>query len=308
MSTKTISARGVNPILPTPFTDTGALDIPSLQRLIDYQKGIGVNGVAILGFMGENDKMSNAERRTVIETVVKQAAGEIDVWVGVRDLGTMGALEQAQTAESLGANAVFVAPINIQNDDALYHHFKTVSDGLTIPVMIHDFPTSFVVQLSPELIVRLGRDGVCPYIKLEDLPAGPKLTKVRELSNDTIGIFGGLGGIYFMEELERGALGIMTGFSFSEVLVRIFDLYDSGQHEAATRSFDHYASLIRYEFQPKIGLAYRKHVYHQRGVFASPFVRQPVGMTLDATTAREFSRIVARCGLSLDGSQPQTLV
>ena len=172
--------------------------------------------------------------------------------------------------------------------------------------MIHDYPTSFVVQLSPELIAKLGRDGICPYIKLEDLPSGPKLTKIRELSHDAIGIFGGLGGLYFMEELERGSLGIMTGFSFSEVLVRIFKLYVSGQHEAAARSFDHYASLLRYEFQPKIGLAYRKYVYQQRGVFASPFVRQPRGMSLDTTTAREFERIVARCGLSLDGSREQT--
>lgn len=303
-----ISARGVNPILPTPFTDTGSLDLASLQRLVDYQKDIGVNGVAILGFMGENDKLSNAERRTMIDTVVRQAAGEIDVWVGVRALGTMGALEQVEAAESLGANAAFVAPINIQDDTALYDHYQTISEGVAIPVMIHDYPTSFVVQLSPALIAKLGRDGLCPYLKLEDLPVGPKLTRIRELSLDAIGIFGGLGGLYFLEELERGSLGVMTGFSFSEVLVRIYELYASGQHEAAARSFDHYASLIRYEFQPKIGLAYRKYVYHRRGVFTSPFIRQPRGMSLDAKTAGEFERIVARCGLSLRDLRAHTLV
>ena len=299
MSSETISARGVNPILPTPFTETGALDVASLRRLIDYQKGLGVNGVAILGFMGENDKLSDAERRMVVQTVVEQAAGVLDVWVGVRALGTMGAVEQCQMAADLGANAVFVAPIPMQNDAALYDHFKTVAEASSLPVMIHDYPASFNVQLSAELIARLGRDGYCPYIKLEDPPVGPKLTKIRELSHDSVGIFGGLGGIYYLEEMERGALGIMTGFSFAEVLVQIFNEFSSGQHQAAAQTFDRYASLIRYEFQPKIGLAFRKHVYQRKGIFASNFVRPPKGLALDDYTAQEFERIVMRCGLRL---------
>lgn len=298
MDGSTISAKGVNPILPTPFTEMGALDVESLRRLIDYQKGLGVNGVAILGFMGENDKLSDGERRTVVRTVVEQAGG-LDVWVGVRALGTMGTIEQCQMAADLGANAVFVAPIPIQNEAALYHHFRTVAEACPVPVMVHDYPESFGVQLSAELIARLGRDGYCPYVKLEEPPVGPKLTKIRELSNDTVGIFGGLGGIYYLEELERGALGIMTGFSFSEVLVQIFNEFMSGEHEVAARTFHHYASLIRYEFQPKIGLAFRKHVYQRKGIFASNFVRPPRGLALDAYTVREFERIIERCGLSI---------
>ena len=85
-----MNPQGVNPILPTPFLDNGELDIPSLRRLIDFQKSVGVNGVAILGFMGEAHKLAEAERRTVIQTVVEQSDGEQDIWVGVRALGTMG--------------------------------------------------------------------------------------------------------------------------------------------------------------------------------------------------------------------------
>ena len=72
------------------------------------------------------------------------------------------------------------------------------------------------VECVSDLVGRLGRDGVCSYIKLEDPPVGPKITKIRTLSNDTIGVFGGLGGIYYMEELQRGAIGIATGFGFPQ--------------------------------------------------------------------------------------------
>ena len=111
-----MSVKGVYPILPTPFTESGELDIDSLRRLIDFQKEARVTGVAILGFMGEAHKLAESERQTVVETVVNQAQGDLAVWVGVRALGTMGCIEQAQGAESLGADAVFVAPIGIQND------------------------------------------------------------------------------------------------------------------------------------------------------------------------------------------------
>ena len=293
-----MQAQGVNPILPTPFLADGALDIPSLRRLIDFQKTAGVNGVAILGFMGEAHKLAEAERRQVIEVVVEQSAGELDVWVGVRALGTMGAVEQSQIAQTTGADAVFVAPIDIQNDEALYQHYKTVAKSVNIPVMIHDFPGSFNTILSASLIARLGRDGYCPYIKLEDPPVGPKMSQIATLSEGKVGVFGGLGGMYYLEELERGALGIMTGFSFPEVLVQIYDEYRRGDIDKARATFDHYAALIRYEFQPKIGLAYRKHIYHKRGIFSTATVRPPA-MGMDAYTAAELERTVARAGLQI---------
>ena len=290
--------RGVYPILPTPFGAAGEVDERSIRRLIDFQIDVGVSGVAILGFMGEAHKLSEAERQQVVRRVVEQAAGKLDVWVGVRALGTMGAVEQAQGAAELGAGAVFVAPIRIQNDQALYEHFQRVSDSVDIPVMIHDFPESFGTTLSPELIAQLGKDGICPYLKLEEPPVGPKLTRIRELSEDKVGIFGGLGGMYFLEELKRGALGIMTGFAFPEVLERIFRLFEAGDLEAATRTFDHYVPLIRYEFQPKIGLAYRKHIFQRRGIFENTHVRAP-GMRIDVYTQQELEQVIQRTGLDL---------
>ncbi|MBV7328566.1 dihydrodipicolinate synthase family protein [Chloroflexi bacterium TSY] len=299
--------KGVYLILPTPFTDQGALDIPSLRRLIDFQREARASGVAILGFLGEAHKLAESERQTVVETVIEQAEGQLEVWVGVRALGTMGAVEQAKSAESLGASAVFVAPIGVQNDKALYAHYKAVAESISIPVIIHDFPASFGITLSVDLIAQLGRDGHCPYIKLEEPPVGPKLSQIQELSNDTVGIFGGLGGVYFLEELERGALGIMTGFAFPEVLVRIYELHRDGQREAAAKTFDHYAPLMRYEFQPNIGLAYRKTIYHRRGIFDSTFVRPP-GAALDDYTAAELERTIQRTGLRLHKSGVQDVL
>lgn len=289
---------GIYPILPTPFAPDGSLDLPSLGTLVEFQATIGMDGVAILGFLGEAHKLTSGERRLVIEETVARSAGRLSVWVGVRALGTAGAVEQAREAEALGADAVFVAPIAPQSDPALLEHYRAVARAVSIPLIVHDYPESFGIQLSPELLARLVLDGDVTYIKLEDPPVLQKLSRLHALTEGRIRVFGGLGGLYFLEELQRGAAGIMTGFSYPEVLKRIYDAFRAGDHGTAARVFDRYASLLRYEFQPKVGLALRKHVYFKRGLIAHPHVRPPA-TALDERTTDEFEALIARLGLPL---------
>ena len=135
-------------------------------------------------------------------------------------------------------------------------------------------------------------------IKMEEPPVGPKISRILSLAEGATKVFGGLGGVYFLEELQRGAVGTMTGFAFPEILVRIYQHFAAGDVAAAAATFDRYCPLIRYEFQPKLGLALRKYTYQKRGVIASDFVRAP-GMRMDAITARELDATVERVGLSL---------
>lgn len=292
--------QGVLPILPTPFSDNGSVDEASLRRLIDFELEVGVHGVSILGFMGEAPRLSTTERKQVVATTVDQAGGSFPTWVGVLAFGAAGAIEQAREAQELGAAGVFVAPIGVQNDQVIYDYYASVADALEIPVAIHDFPESFQTILSAELIARMANeiDGVS-YIKLEDYPVLSKMSRIQKLAPGSIGIFGGLGGVYFLEELQRGSRGIMTGFAFPEVLLEVYETFRGGDPERAAAIFDHYIPLIRYEFQPKIGLAYRKFIYHRRGVIESTFIRPP-GMQIDDYTSAELASIIERVGFSLD--------
>lgn len=298
-----IKLEGVYPILPTPFTDQDELDEASLRRLIDFMTDVGVHGVAILGFMGEAQKLTSEERRRVISIVAKQSRSRLQVLVGVQAFGTAGAVEQAVEAKEQGAGAVFVAPIGVQNDNVLFNFYRDVAEQSSVPVMIHDFPESFGITMSPELISRLGNgvDGIVG-IKLEEPPVLIKVSHILDVAPH-MAIFGGLGGEYYIEELQRGAKGIMTGFAFPEVLLEIFQKFTSGDEVGATKTFDRYCPLIRYEFQPKIGLAFRKHIYKQRGIFGSNFIRSP-GFQLDERSRKELEHIIARVGLRLDALGP----
>ena len=98
----------------------------------------------------------------------------------------------------------------------------------------------------------------------------------------------------------------MTGFSFPEVLLAVYEAFRAGDPAAAAALFDRYVPLIRYEFQPKIGLAYRKFVYRERGIIDSAFIRPP-GLQIDDYTRAELAAIISRVGLDLTVKGVQTV-
>jgi 4-hydroxy-tetrahydrodipicolinate synthase len=291
---------GVLPILPTPFTADGAVDEASMRRIIDFELEVGAHGVSVLGFMGEAHRLAAFEKKQIVAASVDQASGGFPVWVGVLAFGAAGAIEQAREAQELGAAGAFVAPPPVQSDQAIFDYYASVAEAVDIPIAIHDFPESFKTLLTADLIARMGNeiDGL-NYIKLEDYPVLAKMSRIQATAPDSIGIFGGLGGMYFLEELQRGSRGIMTGFAWPEVLVAVYEAFRGGDVARAAAIFDKYVPLIRYEFQPKIGLAYRKHVYNKRGIIDSTFIRPP-GMQIDDYTRAELTAVIERVGFSLD--------
>lgn len=287
---------GVFPILPTPFDASGSIDRKSLVRLIEYVSQKGVHGVSILGFLGEAHKLSSAERSEVIRTVLDARPPGLLVYVGVRAYGAAGAIEMGQAARVLGADGLFLAPIAVQGGNAQVEFYEHVAREVGLPVLIHDFPESFGITIPVDTVRRIAEshDNIVG-IKLEEKPVLPKLSAILEQIPD-FRVFGGLGGMFCLEELGRGAAGIMTGFAFPHILVDIYTAFRAGDHARATKTFDQYATLLRYEFQPKIGIAFRKHTYVGRGVFSTAHVRAPAP-ALDDRSREELEGIIHRLGL-----------
>ena len=109
-------------------------------------------------------------------------------------------------------------------------------------------------------------------------------------------IFGGLGGVYFFEELSRGAVGAMTGFPYPEALRAIHAHFAAGRRAEARALFYRWLPLIRYESQPGsvpgTSMAIRKEILRRRGWLRSARVRPPA-TALDAATLEELSEIIA---------------
>jgi 4-hydroxy-tetrahydrodipicolinate synthase len=284
--------KGIYPIVPTPFDDDGTLDLVSIDRLSKFMLQKSVNGLAVLGALGEGHKLDASERSQVIERFRSNLPKGIGLVVGVRAAATDLAVRMARAAEKLGADAILLGPLPLQSDSALSTYYQRVSASVDLPVIIHDYPAATGIFMTPDLIAKLFRENQnIKYIKLEDPPTGPKMASVFEKTNDEIRIFGALGGMYAFEELDRGAVGIMTGFAYPELLVELYRRYQDNDIAGAATLFYDMLPLNRLEFQPGIGVSIRKKVLVKRGVFKSAYVRHP-GQEADAKTMEHIFRIV----------------
>ena len=154
---------------------------------------------------------------------------------------------------------------------------------------------AFRYAMEPWLLARIAREiPKARTIKLEDPPTPFKTSRILEqLKNEDVKvrIFGGLGGVFLLEELLAGATGAMTGFAFPEILVKIVSLYRAGKVDEAADVFYRAVPLMRFEFQEGIGMAIRKEVLHRRGALASSATRAPAG-GLDKTTRDALDRVM----------------
>jgi len=147
--------------------------------------------------------------------------------------------------------------------------------------------------MEPWLLARIARDvPAARVIKLEDPPTPFKTARILEQAGDVpVSIFGGLGGVFLLEELLAGAAGAMTGFAYPEVLVQIVRLFKAGEIDRAGEVFYRFVPLMRFEFQEGIGMAIRKEVLRRRGAVTDPVTRAP-GAKLDSTTLAALDRVL----------------
>ncbi|HLT59241.1 MAG TPA: dihydrodipicolinate synthase family protein [Limnochordales bacterium] len=292
-----MSLAGVFNIMATPFTPDGAVDAAAVRGLVEFQLRAGAHGLVILGIMGEAHKLRDAERALIIETVMETVAGRVPVVVTVSHSSTDVAVGWAREAAAAGAAAVMAAPpYRVHNPQAIFDHFRRLAEEGGLPVVVQDEPVHTGVLMPVELLVRItdGIDG-CRYIKLEEAPTPRKVGQVLAQAQRPVGVFGGLGGVQFYYELCRGAVGTMTGFAFTEVLVEIYRRFQMGDREGARAVFYRHLPILAYEGQPGIGLAIRKEILYRRGAIPHPGVRPPA-MTMDPDTRAELEEVLAAVG------------
>ena len=290
---------GVFSVLPTPFDASGEFDPASLGRVIDLFLGDGVNGFTALGVTSEVARLTDAERDRVLDAVLASVNGRVPVVAGTTADGLRTCIDYAKRAKSAGAAAVMISPPRMPkiNSDAVAKHFSEVASAVDLPIIVQDYPPISGYAMEASLVARIARDvPAARTIKLEDPPTPYKMSRILEQARDVpLAIFGGLGGVFLLEELMAGGAGAMTGFAFPAILVKIVTLFREGRIDEAAEVFCRSVALMRFEFQEGIGMAIRKEVLRRRGAITHAGIRAPGG-GLDETTKKALDRVMAWTG------------
>lgn len=296
------TTKGVYLITVTPFKDDGSLDLASTDRMVDFCLERGVNGLTILGIMGEAPKLTADESRVFVRQVLNRVNGKVPVVVGASAPGFAPMAELTHSVMDMGAAGVMVAPAaGLRTDDQICAYFDMVNEtlGPDVPWCLQDHPGATTVQMSTAVVLRILKNSPrCVMLKHEDWPGLAKLSAVRaatergELRRVSI-LTGNGGGLFLPEELLRGADGAMTGFAYPEMMVGVCKAHAAGDVERAFDVYDAYLPLAKYEQQAGIGLAVRKYILARNGAIASAAIRKP-GPKLSPQDVADIERLIAR--------------
>jgi 4-hydroxy-tetrahydrodipicolinate synthase len=296
---------GVIPILATPFHEDDSLDLESFERLLRFMIALGVDGVTILGVLGESNRLTDHEREVLIQHAVRTLDHRLPIIVGASHSGTEAARYLAAMAQNLGADAVMVTPGRepVPNEQRIIETYQRIADGLAIPIVLQDHPASSEVHLPVPLILQLLKNvPAIQCIKEEAVPTALKIHQLRERMGDRpLPILTGLGALYGPFDLEAGSDGFNTGFAFPEVLMAMLDGARASDWQRVHDLYSRFAPLIVFEQQP--GVAVRKEILRRRGLFTSARARHP-GASISAPVARQLDGLLARTFPGADITRP----
>ena len=288
---------GLIAIAVTPLDEDGNVDLSSIPTLMDFYIACGSSGVALLGVMGEANRMTDADARLVAESSIAAIDGRVPVIVGVSDSSLSRVRALATFAMDSGAAGVLLQPLRgLAGDHKVAGYFEAAAAALgNIPICVQDFPKANGVHISPNawrLIVE--RCPTVTMLKAEDEPGLGKLTAIRTAESAgqrRVTIVTGNNGIHLVQELARGADGAMTGFAFPDVLARVIALHASDRADEAEDLFDQYLPLNRHEF--RMGISVRKEILRRRNAMSTARARFPAPV-LSRIDHEELDRLLLR--------------
>jgi len=297
--------RGVFPVVPTTFTPSGELDLPSQLRCVDFMIDAGSNGLCILANFSEQFVLADDEREVLTKAILEHVAGRVPVIVTTTHFSTRVCVERSRRAQAMGAAMVMVMPpyhgATIRVPEAAIHAFyAALSDALAIPIMIQDAPVSGTVLSAPFLARMASGIEHVAYFKIETAGAASKLRELIRLGGAAVeGPWDGEEAITLLPDLDAGATGSMTGGGYPDGIRRIIDAYVAGRREEAIAEYTRWLPLINFENRQG-GLLSAKALMQEGGVIACEAPRDPFPAMHPATraglieTARRLDPLVLR--------------
>jgi 4-hydroxy-tetrahydrodipicolinate synthase len=266
---------GIIPAVTTPFDAAGEVDAPALERNVTTYLDAGVHGLVANGTMGESGSLSADERRVVVESVARAAAGRVPVIAGVSSSAPAASIAYAADAAEAGATAIMLLPPLLYPGDEreIEAFYRAVAEAAGLPLMAYNNPAASGTDMPPALIARLG-ERIENVVAVKECSGDVRrIPAIQALASDLEVLVGG--DDWALEGFCAGATGWVTGVA--DVLPReCVDLYEAcraGDLETARAIYFRLLSLARFDMTPKL-VQYFKAAMDEVGL-AGGTVRRP---------------------------------
>jgi 4-hydroxy-tetrahydrodipicolinate synthase len=241
-----LKLEGIWTPIPTPLTKQGRVGTDATRRLVDFHIEAGIDGLLPLGTSGEFALLQRDERKTLVDTVVDQADNRVPVVVGVSDPSIENVVQFSSDAKEAGADGVIATPpyYFTTTDEGHYHHFKTISEAIDLPLLIYNIPEWTHSFVTPETVQRLAEEKLVVGMKYTEYNF-LNLVRFLKTSGGKIAIFAGSDAMAY-SNLEFGGSGAIIGSAnvAPKVASKIFDDYKKGDLEGAREAQERLLPII----------------------------------------------------------------
>jgi len=272
--------RGIFPVAPTTFTESGALDLASQKRCLDFMIDSGVDGICILANFSEQFLLSDDEREVLTRAALEHVAGRVPVIVTTTHFSTAVCIDRSRRAQAMGAAMLMVMPpyhgATFRVPEAkIFEFYAQLSDAVSIPIMVQDAPASGTVLSAPFLAKMATEIEQLSYFKIETPGAASKLRELIRLGGEAIeGPWDGEEAITLLADLDAGATGAMTGGAFADGIRPIIKAHRNGDADLAFALYQRWLPLINHENR-QAGFLAAKALMKEGGVIACDAPRHP---------------------------------
>ena len=286
--TQTSHMQGIFGLLPTPYRENLEIHKKDLSKVAKFCCDTGQHGIVWPVMVGEFWFLGEHERLDALDTVLETVNGEIPVVFGCSGISIPQVLLYARAAEKAGVDAVIaMAPDRIDQHGTIdmYQRLAEVFSG---PIIVQN-ADNYAPLNGDQLASLVDEIPQIQYIKEERQPGPKHIAEVASVVSDQVKcIFGGAGGKFIIDEMNRGAKGNMPACEFGDILVKINNLWKNNETEAARSLHRKLLPLINLENHP-----FMRYILKRRGVFSNLIERAPTGkLSLDESDRFEVSELL----------------
>ena len=249
-----VTWQGVFPAATTQFRVDESLDLAATLAHLDAMIEAGIDGLILLGTVGENCSLEAAEKRAILRAAVDHVGGRIPVLSGVAEYTTALACRFATDAREAGVDGLMVLPGMVYKSDPreTLAHFRAVARATDLPIMVYNNPVSYGVDLSPAMFADLADEPTLVAIK-ESSENVRRITDLKNVVGDRYLLFCGVDDLV-LESIILGATGWVSGLvnAFPRENRLLWDLALAGRFDEARAVYRWYTPLLHLDTHPKL--------------------------------------------------------
>ncbi|MER9178408.1 dihydrodipicolinate synthase family protein [Mesorhizobium sp. M0955] len=225
--------KGINLAMQTPFEESGAIDFPVFEELIEKYVAAGVHGLVLGAGTGQHPYLTEAECNQLYEVGAKRIAGRCNVICQTSALNMDEVIRRSRHAESIGADALMILPPYFEgpsDDDGLVDFYKAIDAAVGVDIVGYNIPQATGISVSPQLLGRLTQLKNFNYIK----DSAGDFTVHQEFLRTGATVLNGADPTT-VYALMAGARGVIWGAAnyMPYEAVKLYDLVTSGEYGKA---------------------------------------------------------------------------